>query len=110
MKPKNNGKTQEKAIMGSSKWSIYWCKQESQIMPVSAACLKIVARGEARAVRDSVFSERLCREDHHYKSDSKSNILTSFSLSADSLRLWVNWLVSALLFLPEHDPWLSREL
>jgi hypothetical protein len=65
--------------MSYSKLPIHWCIQESQIMPVSAACLKIMARGEARAARESVICVRVCREEHrHNKSVSKSNILTSF--------------------------------
>jgi hypothetical protein len=64
--------------MSSSKLPIHWCKRESQLMPVKATRLKIVARGEARAARDSGFSERACGEEHHCnKSDTKTNILTN---------------------------------
>jgi hypothetical protein len=45
------GKTQEKAIMSSSKLPIHWCKRESQLTLFSVARLKIVPRAESRAAR-----------------------------------------------------------
>jgi hypothetical protein len=45
-------------------------------MPFNSTRLKIVA---SRAAGDTHFFERACREEHHCsKSDSKTNILTSF--------------------------------
>jgi hypothetical protein len=80
MKGKNNAKTQEKARMSHSKLLIHWCKRESQLKPFNVTCLKIVARGESRATRDSGFCDRACRGKHHCnKCDKKSNILTIFS-------------------------------
>jgi hypothetical protein len=59
-------------------------------MPFSAACLKIVACGDPRAARDSDFSERDCREEHHCnKSGTKRNIITIFhtDMCSDALLL-----------------------
>jgi hypothetical protein len=73
--------TQEKVIMSYSKLPIQWSILESQLTPFNSTCLKIVARGESRAARDSHYCERAWREEHQCnKSDAKTNILTNFSL------------------------------
>jgi hypothetical protein len=84
MEEKNNCKTQEKAIMSYSKLPFHWSRRESQLMLFNSTRQKIVARVEPRAARDSHFCERACREEHHCnKSDTKTNILASFSLCCD---------------------------
>src|SRR6185312_5647642 len=65
MNGKNKSNLQEKATMSSSKLAIHWCKRESQLIPFNATCLKIVARGDSRAARDSGFCERACSEEQH---------------------------------------------
>jgi hypothetical protein len=95
MNGKNNANSQEKATMRSSKLPIHWCKRESQLMPVKATRLKIVAR--TRKARDSGFCERAkqdlgqCREVHHCnKSDQKP----TFSHKLSSLDFNASWLVN----------------
>jgi hypothetical protein len=78
MNGKNNVRAQEKASNELLEMQIHWSKQESQLKPFNSTCLKVVARGETRAARDSHFCERACKEAHHCnKSETKTNILTS---------------------------------
>src|SRR6185437_5637636 len=73
MNGKNKGNLQEKATMSSSKLPIHWCKRESQLIPFNATCLKIVARGDSRAARESGFCERACSEEQHCNKSNRNN-------------------------------------
>jgi hypothetical protein len=68
--------------MSYSKLPIHWCKRESQLMPFSSACLKIVDGSESCAARASHFCDRSCAEKHHCnKSDTQKATSSQFFMT-----------------------------